>query len=1064
MTIPTILTACLLCAAAAAEVPRNLADNPSAEYDRNRDGLPDGWTPMAFASPAQVTWDRRGGRTGGACLAIADSRNPGGTGWKQTVGRWITGADRAVAAGQTYTLEAWIRTAGVTGRASACIAWFGDRKWLAESYTQRVGGTGDWRKARVTATAPAGATRARIYLNLSNSAGTARFDDIALVAGERPPGPFTTVDIAAACTGRLPGAAPRPGEAVFRGIPCAVPDPAGNGGRGCVVVGGGGKPAASVTVGRTCETLYFLHACRGAKKGRPAGGYELVYVDGETRPVSLTAGREVCGLGDPRETAGCVVGWEGGGGEEAVGLGLFPVVNPRPRQEIASVRIVAAGRGPALIVAAITAGAGPPAVTAPPVRYAFTDTAGWYPFSFPLDDVNRDAIDLTGYLDPPAGRHGFVSVSDDGHFHFENGKRVRFFGTNIGGGRAFPDTEDAGIVARRLAKYGVNLLRIHAIDSRWAGLIDYSRGDSRHLDPAKLDRLDYFFARLKERGIYVYFDCLDYRRFLPGDGVTDAADLEHGWHHSIKGASVFNDRMIALQKEFATAFYTHRNPYTKLRYCDDPAVAVVEITNENSVFYFRNTTLTLPVYVDELKSRWNRRLLQRYGTRGKLAAAWTDGATCALLDGEDPAAGTVFLPMQHLYQDPAGVPFAGKRSPVRVDAMVRFFFDLERRYYAQMRGHLRTIGVRVPITGTNQSFCPAGVCAESVNDFMSRNNYWCHPNVHAKPFFTFRDRTVLRSDLARRSNPVTNVASSTVSGKPMIVPEFNWPWPIRYRAECLPMMAAYACLQDWDGLLFFAYNPGRKTLECFGSQSDPVRWGTFPAAAVLFHRGDVATAKNTVHVNWPEREIFRGRPSHIRAKTSPFRHFTYRSKVRNVFSAKGQGGDAKLVDGATFAPPAQNRYRSDTGELDLDTGRKLFTINTPRTRAAVGFLAEAGEIDLGGLRVACRTPYAAVIATALDGLPIGRSRRVLLTAVARAENTGQAFNPKHNAVPERGREPVLVKPVDAVVTIPVPGPVAARALDETGRPKNKLPGRFADGVFRLALKTARSPWCVLAAE
>ena len=85
--------------------------------------------------------------------------------------------------------------------------------------------------------------------------------------------------------------------------------------------------------------------------------------------------------------------------------------------------------------------------------------------------------------------------------------------------------------------------------------------------------MDFFFAELKRRGIYVYFDLLDYRRFLPGDNVRDAAQFEHGWHHSIKGATIFNDRLIELQKEFATAFLTHHNPYTKLRYVDDPAFA-----------------------------------------------------------------------------------------------------------------------------------------------------------------------------------------------------------------------------------------------------------------------------------------------------------------------------------------------------------------------------------------------------------------------------------------------------------------------------------------------------------
>ena len=394
--------------------------------------------------------------------------------------------------------------------------------------------------------------------------------------------------------------------------------------------------------------------------------------------------------------------------------------------------------------------------------------------------------------------------------------------------------------------------------------------------------------------------------------------------------------------------------------------------------------------------------------------------------------------------------------------MVRFFFDLERRYYGEMRTHLHKIGIRVPITGTNQTFCPASVAADSVNDFMSRNNYWCHPNVHAKPFFTFRNRSVLKSDLATTSNPITNIASSTVVGKPMISPEFNWPWPIQYRAECLPMMAAYACLQDWDGLLFFAYKPEGQKLEWFASHSDPVRWGAFPAAAMLFHRNDVSVAKKTVLVEWQERDVFRGRPSHIDARRSPFRHHTYLSRVRSFV---GTMGFTPVVSGPAFDAEPRKQYISDTGELTLDSERHLFTIDTPRTKAVVGFLGELGRIELGGMTVECKTPFAAILVTALDGKPIGKAEHLLVTAVARAENTGQAYYRNHTSVPERGRLPVLCEPVDATLALAMPGPPAVHALDETGKPTRRLPARrVARRTFVLDLAAARSPWCKVEAH
>ena len=67
-------------------------------------------------------------------------------------------------------------------------------------------------------------------------------------------------------------------------------------------------------------------------------------------------------------------------------------------------------------VVTVTTADGPAVLTDRPIRYEFTDTRGWYPFTFPLNAVNLDAIDLTRFLDPPAGKRGFVRVGKDGQF------------------------------------------------------------------------------------------------------------------------------------------------------------------------------------------------------------------------------------------------------------------------------------------------------------------------------------------------------------------------------------------------------------------------------------------------------------------------------------------------------------------------------------------------------------------------------------------------------------------------------------------------------------------------
>jgi len=756
----------------------------------------------------------------------------------------------------------------------------------------------------------------------------------------------------------------------------------------------------------------------------------------------------------------------------------------------------------------------------PKVTYVFNNTKDWFPFTFPLNDTNRDSIDLSGLLEAPAGRHGFVTAGEDGHFYFEDGRRSRFFGTNLGGRDVAPTKAQSRMLAARFAKYGVNMVRLHSMDSRYSLLIDYAKGGSRNLNPVGLDRIDFLISELKKRGIYVYLDLLDYRMFTEADGVRHADAFTANWQGSMKGASIFDERMIELQKEFATKLLTHRNPYTGLRYVDDPAIAVVETTNENGVFYFLlMKDLSLPEYRRDLLRRWNRWLMAQYKNRTQLARSWsTANGTGELLSAEDPVRGTVGFPFGQLQRFSKGAlrnRNAALMGPLRTHDLLRFLGELQHHYYQQMRTHLKQIGVRVPITGTNQTFM---ICDISINaamsDFISRNQYWHHPSVKAKPFFKFANVPMLRSDLSRERNPLAVFAGSSVVGKPFILAEFNFPWPNEYRCEGLLMATAYACLQDWDAVLLFSYTLNDPKLSFFRSQSDPARWGEFPAAALMFHRHDVATARNEVHVVHTKKDVFTMQPDQRYAPYSNFRYLAFLSKVRHAFPkgttyegkadvvlASGLSADAQVsprthvvrlaempwkqwlypqfvrqakdlkLSGYEQMNGRTKQFDSDTGELSLNYQNGLLTINTPRTKGAIGFLKQAGLLDLGGMTIDSRTSFAAVTATSLDGQPIGRSRRILVTAVARVENSTQGFwpappNPKSWSpfttwsLPGEGRPPVIAEPVHAILTLKLPAAAVVYALDATGRRrKTPITATYRGGQLRFDPSAARSIWC-----
>ena len=261
----------------------------------------------------------------------------------------------------------------------------------------------------------------------------------------------------------------------------------------------------------------------------------------------------------------------------------------------------------------------------------------WVPFHLPWESPEGSVTDARFLLDAPAGKHGPITVRD-GHLGFKNGNRVRFWATNLSGEGSFPPPEVAPRVADRLARFGFNLVRLHGMDSQWGNtLFPKKAPDTQHFDPEQLDKLDRLIAELEKRGIYINMNLHVGRHFTAGDGLPESESLGYG-----KYCVIFDPRMIELQKDYARQLLGHRNPYTGRAYAEDPAVVIIELTNENSLFggwtsgFLRgkadrkpvNTTWTdiPPYYGGELTEFYNQWLAKRYPTREALTTAWKEGS------------------------------------------------------------------------------------------------------------------------------------------------------------------------------------------------------------------------------------------------------------------------------------------------------------------------------------------------------------------------------------------------------------------------------------------------------
>ncbi len=240
-----------------------------------------------------------------------------------------------------------------------------------------------------------------------------------------------------------------------------------------------------------------------------------------------------------------------------------------------------------------------------------------FPFVLPWEDASPSATNVSAWLEAPAGRDGFVTVKD-GHL-FANGKRFRIFGVNLAFGANFPTHDDAKKVAARMAKFGINCVRFHHMDWQTAPSGIWAM-DQAGFDPGQLDRLDYFIAQLKARGIYTDLN-LHVSRTYPDRPAAE----KQGNPNFDAGVDNFSPKMIALQKDYARALLTHVNSYTKNAYGDEPAVALIEINNENALltlWHYGSLDKTAAPYRAELAAFWTEYLGKKYGNDQQLTAAW----------------------------------------------------------------------------------------------------------------------------------------------------------------------------------------------------------------------------------------------------------------------------------------------------------------------------------------------------------------------------------------------------------------------------------------------------------
>jgi len=635
------------------------------------------------------------------------------------------------------------------------------------------------------------------------------------------------------------------------------------------------------------------------------------------------------------------------------------------------------------------------------------------PHPIDWDNQENPLVDLSSYLDTPAGRDGFIRVRN-GRLVKPDGSRFRIWGVNMTSAFCFPSHQESEAMADDLARMGVNCVRFHGLDSNWGrSAIDQSRNDTQHLNADNLERFDYLVWQLKKRGIYSNLNLNVFRKYKAGDGVRDFGPLYFG-----KSATYFNPRLIELQRDYARKLLMHENPYTGNEYRHEPSVMCIELVNENSVLegwvngrlvgrdeQHPGTWSPIPMsYARELTELLNEWFGEHYAAE-KLAQ-WRHEA------GIGPQ---VLIPCLKPDQ-------FSKASRERFYAEAEFYFQLERRFFSMMRTLLKQeLGVLPLVIGTadhNDGVCGyAHIESNMQFEVIDGHGYWQHPHLGEVTRIT---NTPMVND--PWDSTIIQFARTPVKGRPYTISETNHPFPHEYACEGIPALTAYAMFQDWDGIYWFCYNRGAMhkaegipARGWFDMSVDPVKVSQIAACSGMWHRQDVAPARRTVLRSYTHEhilELLRSDKGKMKpfftqefAKTTPLMHATR-------FTLDG----SPASDFPKETNP--NAIESDTGQLawyDAKKQRGVIVVDTPNTQAFIGYVAHSNRATQN-MRSQVTNRFCCIQLSSLDDRSISASTRLLLSTTALATNTDLRWEEDRKTLAAWGKGPVLIEPVTGKIT------------------------------------------------
>lgn len=683
------------------------------------------------------------------------------------------------------------------------------------------------------------------------------------------------------------------------------------------------------------------------------------------------------------------------------------------------------------------------------------DVSNWIEWHYPNDkEAIGTAIDASGMLDAPAGKHGFLHAKGR-KMYFDDGTQIRFWGTNISMMGVFLEKEDADILVDRIARVGFNLVRIHNIDTYTNNCIfnDGKTSDPRKINENQFNKLCYLISKFKERGIYVYVDMTASRNVNPGEkDIHLQKYLSQMKSKAFAPLVFFNNDLRDINKDYAKQLYCTKNPYTGLSLAEDPVLAFVDIQNEFGGLTYTGGMIEEgdSYYFAEATAKWNRWLLNKYGSTEKLKSAWRESGKVSLNDKENLTDGTVVFIDDVSLEYPNVMDDVYNYSKARIDDWKYFMYESWKDYNVDIRDYLKNaLGMKCLITsvgsgGTTNFKQPTPYQNASEFDYTDAHSYKSHPISWG---LTVGESITSWSSVLMKGGQEQNrfLWYYGPHDQPFVVGEWQMCYPGIHSSEGNIFQAIFCSKQEWNPLEycmignFPEWNTQNYVLpDSFQTFYDAAKTSIQPLAAMVFLHNDIKPFENEYYfrITYEESEDDRLLldQNHFLGLDTVYTHSKtagYYPSSKNKYSATPE----KLEE--ALSKQKNDEMSDDQLYWNINTG--IMTLSSDCSNVAMGYIGDK-DISLDFMDLKVDNYYASVILTSITNEPLKTARRMVLGAVIEGRDRGLVLDDASaSTVTKAAEPPMMLKPTFADVTLKTTDNILVYPLNESGKRIGEVP-------------------------